>query len=401
MKLPGSNLLNKANLEALIARGLNYVHFPYLLECAYRRQYREEAAYEFRYRAPIIIILYLLLSSGIYQTIDDEQLAHEWFSYYVWVGIIILGAWIFSFFKALNQFFDFYVTIGSACAVAITFLIITHVGNMQHHPLFHASMMYAVIIIYAFAGLRFYSAVIAGWSGGLIAAFMSLLTHQEIDWTVLHRTYTFSSLLGMSLAYAIDRQHRENYLQNCIIEVTQAELTQQAEELSRLSQQDSLTGLANRRHLNEVLEKEWRWAQRHHMPMTIMMIDIDYFKAYNDTLGHLAGDECIKRISHSLKTVTSRSHDLAARYGGEEFMLVLPMTDVHEAQALSRHVISLIRQLNIPHPASQVSDVVTISTGVATLIPTQEDDLAEFIVRADRALYLAKSEGRNQYQIAS
>lgn len=401
MKLKGSNLLTKAKLECLISRGLNYVHFPCNLEKAYRRQYQQEAATEFRYRAPMILFLYLFLCAGIYQTLDNPALTHEWLSYYAWVGIIVFIAWVMSFVKAFNRYFDLYVTIGSSASVAITFLVITNVGNQQNNVLFHAAMFYAVVIIYGFVGLRFYSAVIAGWSGGLIATFISQSLNQQIDWTLLHRTYTFSSLLGMSLAYVIDRQHRENYLQNCIIEISQAELRQQADQLEKLSQLDGLTGLANRRHLNEILDKEWRWAHRHAMPLTIMMIDIDYFKNYNDSLGHLAGDVCLQQVAQALKAVSARSHDLAARYGGEEFMLVLPMTDAAQAKVLSMRLISYIQELGIPHPTSGVSSIVTISTGVATIKHQSEESLDDFIRRADQALYLAKSRGRNQYQIAS
>lgn len=111
-------------------------------------------------------------------------------------------------------------------------IIITIMGNNTQVGLFHAAMMYAVIIIYGFVGMRFYTAVIAGWSGGLIAIAVTIFLNYPIDWTFLNRTYTFSSFLGMALAYAIDRQHRENYLQNCIIELNQLEMSKQSEQLS-------------------------------------------------------------------------------------------------------------------------------------------------------------------------
>lgn len=314
---------------------------------------------------------------------------------------VTASAWLLSFVPNLNKWFDHYVCLGSMGAVAITFTLINVLEQGQNNVLFHASMMYAVVIIYGFVGMRFYTAIIAGWAGGLIGVAASTWLNGSIDWTYLHRTYTFSSFLGMALAYATDRQHRENYLQNCMIELNRLELMRQAQQLSILSQQDALTGLANRRYLDEVLENEWKRATRHEMPLTIMMIDIDFFKLYNDTLGHIQGDQCLRRIAIMLGSIASRSGDLAARYGGEEFLLLFSMTDRDQAIIQVQRLMELIRNIGIVHPRSNISKHVTISVGVATITPTLNDSLSEFVSQADHALYIAKSNGRNQYHIAT
>jgi diguanylate cyclase (GGDEF)-like protein len=301
----------------------------------------------------------------------------------------------------MNKWFDYYVCLGSTGAVALTFTLINVLEQGQNNVLFHAAMMYAVVIIYGFVGMRFYTAIIAGWCGGLIGIGISTWLNGSIDWTILNRTYTFSSFLGMALAYATDRQHRENYLQNCMIELNRLELMRQAQQLSILSQQDSLTGLANRRYLDEVLENEWRSAIRHKLPITIMMIDIDFFKLYNDALGHIQGDQCLRRIAILLGSISSRSGDLAARYGGEEFLLLFSVTDKDQALIQVQQLMELVRNIGIIHPKSTVSKHVTISVGVATMIPHLNDKLSDFISRADHALYTAKSNGRNQYYIAT
>ncbi|ELY1703637.1 GGDEF domain-containing protein [Acinetobacter baumannii] len=398
MKLQGSNILGQEQIDLLTTRGLNFVWFPKQLETIYRFQYQNGAAYEFRYRAPIILILYLFLSFGIYQVLPTEQVL-SWLSYYSWVGIIVLIAWILSFIKKLNQWFDYYVGIGSSAAVAITFILINVLENGQDNVLFHAAMMYAIVIIYGAVGMRFYTAIIAGWVGGLIGILVSTYLNGDIDWTFLNRTYTFSSFLGMTLAYATDRQHRENYLQNCMIELNRIELMQQAQQLSLLSQQDALTGLANRRYLDETLDNEWRRALRHETPLTIMMVDIDFFKPYNDSLGHLKGDQCLKDIATAISSIAARSGDLVARYGGEEFLL-LPMTNAQQAKIQAERLMNAIKKIAIVHPCSSVSPYVTISVGVATTIPRLNDSISAFVSRADHALYQAKTNGRNQYQIA-
>lgn len=399
MKLQGSNILGQEQIDLLTTRGLNFVWFPKQLETIYRFQYQNGAAYEFRYRAPIILILYLFLSFGIYQVLPTEQVL-SWLSYYSWVGIIVLIAWILSFIKKLNQWFDYYVGIGSSAAVAITFILINVLENGQDNVLFHAAMMYAIVIIYSAVGMRFYTAIIAGWVGGLIGILVSTYLNGDIDWTFLNRTYTFSSFLGMTLAYATDRQHRENYLQNCMIELNRIELMQQAQQLSLLSQQDALTGLANRRYLDETLDNEWRRALRHETPLTIMMVDIDFFKPYNDSLGHLKGDQCLKDIATGISSIAARSGDLVARYGGEEFLLLFPMTNAQQAKIQAERLMNAIKKIAIVHPCSSVSPYVTISVGVATTIPRLNDSISAFVSRADHALYQAKTNGRNQYQIA-
>ncbi|MCZ3207794.1 GGDEF domain-containing protein [Acinetobacter baumannii] len=399
MKLQGSNILGQEQIDLLTTRGLNFVWFPKQLETIYRFQYQNGAAYEFRYRAPIILILYLFLSFGIYQVLPTEQVL-SWLSYYSWVGIIVLIAWILSFIKKLNQWFDYYVGIGSSAAVAITFILINVLENGQDNVLFHAAMMYAIVIIYGAVGMRFYTAIIAGWVGGLIGILVSTYLNGDIDWTFLNRTYTFSSFLGMTLAYATDRQHRENYLQNCMIELNRIELMQKAQQLSLLSQQDALTGLANRRYLDETLDNEWRRALRHETPLTIMMVDIDFFKPYNDSLGHLKGDQCLKDIATAISSIAARSGDLVARYGGEEFLLLFPMTNAQQAKIQAERLMNAIKKIAIVHPCSSVSPYVTISVGVATTIPRLNDSISAFVSRADHALYQAKTNGRNQYQIA-
>ncbi|MCZ3060173.1 GGDEF domain-containing protein [Acinetobacter baumannii] len=399
MKLQGSNILGQEQIDLLTTRGLNFVWFPKQLETIYRFQYQNGAAYEFRYRAPIILILYLFLSFGIYQVLPTEQVL-SWLSYYSWVGIIVLIAWILSFIKKLNQWFDYYAGIGSSAAVAITFILINVLENGQDNVLFHAAMMYAIVIIYGAVGMRFYTAIIAGWVGGLIGILVSTYLNGDIDWTFLNRTYTFSSFLGMTLAYATDRQHRENYLQNCMIELNRIELMQQAQQLSLLSQQDALTGLANRRYLDETLDNEWRRALRHETPLTIMMVDIDFFKPYNDSLGHLKGDQCLKDIATAISSIAARSGDLVARYGGEEFLLLFPMTNAQQAKIQAERLMNAIKKIAIVHPCSSVSPYVTISVGVATTIPRLNDSISAFVSRADHALYQAKTNGRNQYQIA-
>lgn len=177
-------------------------------------------------------------------------------------------------------------------------------------------------------------------------------------------------------------------------------LTKQLEEANQklhdLSILDGLTGIANRRRFNEVLGLEWRRAIRDTAPLSLILIDVDFFKAYNDTYGHQMGDDCLKLVVNSLKDVLKRPTDLIARYGGEEFVVLLPKTDAEAAAALAEEMRAGVEALEIAHALSQVTDRVTISLGVATIVPNLDSSYAELVAEADQALYQAKQGGRNR-----
>ena len=172
-------------------------------------------------------------------------------------------------------------------------------------------------------------------------------------------------------------------------------------ELERLSVTDSLTGLANRRAFNEYLHREWLREQRTRRPFSVIMADIDYFKKYNDHYGHLEGDVCLQRVSWALQSALCRSGDLLARYGGEEFIAILPHTPAQGATELATAFHSRVRELQIPHCQSPVASSVTISVGIASVIPSQAMSPSQLVAMADEALYQAKQDGRNQVVAAS
>jgi diguanylate cyclase (GGDEF)-like protein len=166
--------------------------------------------------------------------------------------------------------------------------------------------------------------------------------------------------------------------------------------LENLAMIDSLTEIANRRRYDESLEKEWRRCARINAPLSLAIIDVDHFKAYNDHLGHASGDQVLRAIALTLNGFVRRSGDLAARYGGEEFVLLLPNTDAEAACLLGNEIRIAIAQLALPHPASSVAPVVTISLGGITTWPRGGDVDQKFFLEADAALYAAKAEGRNR-----
>lgn len=167
-------------------------------------------------------------------------------------------------------------------------------------------------------------------------------------------------------------------------------------ELEALSYQDGLTGIANRRRFDINLASEWSAAQRSGQPLSLILMDIDCFKQYNDHYGHLRGDDCLKRVGQLLSLAAQRPRDLVARFGGEEFVWLLPETDAEAARELAEKCRVLVRQQRIAHELSPVAPVVTLSLGVGTLIPQPGQSSAAFVDSVDRALYQAKREGRDR-----
>lgn len=178
---------------------------------------------------------------------------------------------------------------------------------------------------------------------------------------------------------------------------THLELKSQRDYLHRLSTLDGLTGIPNRRRFDEILEREWLRAKRDHRPLSLFLMDIDYFKKYNDHYGHMGGDDCLKRIATAIAGTMQRPLDLAARYGGEEFVCVLPELAADGAQTLATRLLDNIRGLQLPHAGSEVAPMVTISLGAVTLIPHGDLTAQGVIEKADEMLYQAKREGRNRW----
>jgi diguanylate cyclase len=182
---------------------------------------------------------------------------------------------------------------------------------------------------------------------------------------------------------------------------SQEELRQVNAMLNELSVRDGLTGLYNRRHFDGALETELRRAARNLKPISLLMIDVDCFKALNDGYGHQRGDDCLREIARVLEEHPRRGYDVVARYGGEEFVLLLPDADANSARAAAQAIRQAVHALRIENHGSTVCDVVTVSIGVCSQNPHLGDDTGEFVRDADVALYAAKRLGRNRVELAA
>lgn len=200
-----------------------------------------------------------------------------------------------------------------------------------------------------------------------------------------------------SRSYLAQMQRDEAFRQ---LHALQRELEASNRELQRISCQDGLTGIYNRRHFDAYLDQEWARALREGVNISLVLADIDYFKAYNDHYGHPAGDGCLQYVAGVFREVLQRPGDLAARYGGEEFVVVLPKTDMEGAAIIAESLRTRVERLNLRHEFSKVANLVTLSIGIATVRPNPRMRPHELVGLADKALYQAKQKGRNRCEQA-
>lgn len=234
------------------------------------------------------------------------------------------------------------------------------------------------------------SVVVKGFELGAVD-YITKPTQQEI---VLARVTTHLTI--QRLQRSLQQQNRQ--LQKEIQQRHQAEAALQNanQELHRLATLDGLTQVANRRRFDQYLHKVWQILVREHLPLSLLMCDVDFFKRYNDSKGHQAGDECLYQVAQSMKLAVKRPADLVSRYGGEEFAVILPNTNAEGAISVAQEIQQSIKALGLIHPQSPISPYITLSIGASCTIPGQQVFPESLLAAADRALYQAKQSGRDR-----
>ena len=226
----------------------------------------------------------------------------------------------------------------------------------------------------------------AAFAAGANDYLVKLPDNIELVARIRYHSRSYMTLLQRDEAYRALRVSQQQLLDTNLV-------------LQRLMNSDGLTGLSNRRHFDEYLELEWRRSTREQTQISLLMIDVDYFKAYNDAFGHLEGDEALRQVAKAIRANSSRPSDLPARYGGEEFALVLPNTSPGGARLLAEKLRQTIAGMNIPHIAPSEGSSLTVSIGLATVVPQVGSHSRQLIQTADQGLYAAKHNGRNQVAV--
>lgn len=220
-----------------------------------------------------------------------------------------------------------------------------------------------------------------------------------------HREPQLKELTGNQWVNTYETWTPEGFLVASWVDVTELVrkgkmLESSNQRLAQLSSMDELTGLVNRRRFDDALTTEWQRAARSGTPLSLLMVDIDHFKQFNDNYGHVAGDECLRRVAGVLDHCVRRAGELVARYGGEEFVMLLPGADMAHARETAQNCLNMMQKEAIPHIASDSGTYVTFSIGVACLLPDAALDPTIMVNAADAAMYRAKSSGRARFEVA-
>ena len=265
------------------------------------------------------------------------------------------------------------------------------------HQLYYTGFILALVFTYAISGLRLPYALASGLSMSLF--FCTLLAlHPVVAREVLINDIfgvAATNMAGAAAGFLLECHRWREFLYRRELERERNGLAEDNRRLSFLSHHDGLTTLSNRRAFDRHLEEEWRRARRQGYPLALLMVDIDDFKAYNDTAGHVAGDQALRMVAGVLASSVSRPGDMAARYGGEEFAVLLVGAALEGALKKGEEVAAAVRGLAIPHPAFE-GRVLTVSVGCAAMVPGEEDQVVELIKAADQALYRAKEAGKDR-----
>jgi diguanylate cyclase (GGDEF)-like protein len=271
-------------------------------------------------------------------------------------------------------------------------------GNAYYDYAVYNQMITMLLIA---LGLRFSTPVLLLFY--LTAAMTGLLTAVILKLPINLLAFTYYYVLYgtviLALAAITERQERFAFLQELLAKIQGAELVRLNRKLDKIAHEDALTGMPNRRSFDEVAEKEFDRAMRDRQPFSVLLLDVDYFKRYNDTYGHAAGDKCLQAIARALQEALMRPADMGARYGGEEFVVLLPNTHARGAAKVAERILRWVDNLQIPHESSAVAAHVTVSIGVNTLAPLGHNTLKEAVKQADEALYAAKGGGRHCFRI--
>jgi diguanylate cyclase (GGDEF)-like protein len=281
----------------------------------------------------------------------------------------------------------------------------TVVGEGEARNSYYAGLILVFIVLYTWSRVRFIWATLTGFlivAAYEIATLAVLRSPAQAVWT---QNFFFigSNILGMLACYSIERYARKDFVMERLLQEEQEkcwranqELNEKNEELRGLAEVDDLTKIPSRRMFEQELKRGWRRTVRTSRPLSLLLCDVDHFKAFNAAYGQPAGDDCLAKVARAVQASASRPGDYAARYGGAEFAVLLQDTGLEGAQHVAERICKAVRALAIPHAGSAAAKHVTISVGAASIQPTHEGLPATLVCKADECLYRAKGEGRNR-----
>lgn len=393
-------------LGSLLLMGFRALRFPQPIERNFVEHYHQYAVASIRHSALVVAMFYVAVVMASFVMVFSPSITgiappneHDlriWVMTFSIEGGALLAVTLCSLRSNWDGYYQWYTSAAGVVALTAIMLVGGMLDDQAYSQFASYGVLYVLIVVYGIARLRLRYAMTAGWTSGVVVLACSKGFDIPVNWLHFTWYFVFANLIGMVLCYVLEHHQRTVYLQGRLLELEKIQLDILSHKLERLSAEDPLTGLANRRHFNEVMRREWDRCQREGQPVSLIFVDVDHFKPFNDHYGHLEGDDCLSLVGKALKGVLNRPGDLAVRYGGEEFVMLLPNTPAEGARRVAVRILSSIDELDIPHARSTAASHVTVSIGVATLVPNSGNKPETLIEQADNAVYRAKEEGRHR-----
>ncbi|XID75266.1 diguanylate cyclase domain-containing protein [Alkanindiges sp. WGS2144] len=381
--------------------------FPEALEHQFWQSVAERALQMIRNVAILGMLVYILIGLitflTVYLVAYDGKRLHDLL---IWALMYLNGAVCLSIMPVIANLFSLSHVSFQRLSIILSFIGIFFTTFLALHfeqPRLIQQSGYIVVfvymLIYFLTGVRPLTLLFTCLVAGLLPLPIAWMMKLYIDPVYYFYAIIFSNFIGFFISQTITGKERISFLQGRLLELDKLHSRALSDELTRLSNEDALTGLYNRRYFNEMISQEWERAERSGEALSLVFIDIDCFKNYNDSYGHLKGDEALVKVSQVFKQNMRRTSDLASRYGGEEFTLLLPNTPSAGAQVVANNIMRAIDALKIPHKASSAGEYLSLSIGVTTWNGEPDMDATQLIAQADMAVYQAKAAGRHLVRV--
>ncbi|MNY87621.1 Phytochrome-like protein cph2 [compost metagenome] len=395
---------DKEKMEELITRHNRRIGqvFPQKLEQEFWRLNLERARRninDFFWSGVLAYFIFAILTiPGDYWIIEQSHFKHDFIHCLLGLlngAVCLLFLYIFSHFVKLKPFFAYAAMFAVFWAVVSTtwLTMSVHTEALRHQAMMIICMIY--VLGFLLTGVKPGYVFITGIVAAGVSFLVLISTLVKFDAIVMGRVMFGSCLLGFIISRMIYARERIIFLNIRSAKISEKIHRIHTSELLHLSQNDELTKISNRRNFDEMMDTYYEQSRQDETTLSILFIDVDFFKKYNDCYGHQKGDDVISSIAKSIKNAI-RHMDFVARYGGEEFVVLLPETDAHGAYAVASNIYRAIERLEIPHEMSEVSPFVTISLGITVFNGEVDLSKVELLGIADQALYRAKQLGRNQ-----
>lgn len=384
-------------VDQTLAQRFAMLRFPAPLETRFRQDTGPERLKTLTIAGtvvPFVLNIFLISDHAMLPDVFDQALMLR---LWLFTPLCLMGMWLMG--RTPHLLLRELMAVAASLLACVIEIYLCSISQSPRAAPYITGLALIILYVNVFVRPRFWMAVPASL-GMLLAYAVSL-------WTVAGHNPALSIPIGLILVstaqftlyylYTLEHEERHNYLLALRQRLLKRELTRANEQLEKVSRSDALTQVSNRRHFDEFLERLWQRARGEDAEVSVLMFDVDHFKAYNDLYGHPAGDACLVKLADALKRTLRRPGDLLARYGGEEFIAVLNRTPLSQAQVVAERVRQAVEAMGLPNQASPSHPNVTMSIGVACLRAQDPDASTQRLISlADEALYQAKNGGRNR-----